>query len=279
MRTASIPAWVAELVHRYRAAGADGVYTTGTDGEMHVLEWDDFRTLVDAFARAITATSMPAQAGCSWSHTDGVIRRIRYASERGIPCVQVALPSWVPLDDDEVRRFFAALASACPDVWIVHYNIARAGRFLTGKDYRAILAVAPTLIGTKQTGGDVASLIEIVAATPSLQHFVVDHQIVPGALFGARGFYSFLANLNPRFTRNLWQACERGDWTEAARLRVMVEACFRDWLAMPGMVTASPALAKIAARAGIYPEMPLRVPRSLSERHAGPSGCPAAAAA
>jgi len=105
----------------------------------------------------------------------------------------------------------------------------------------------------------VASLIEIVSATPALQHFVVDHQIVPGALFGARGFYSFLANLTPRFALDLWRACERGDWTEAARRRMLIEAFFRDWLAIPGMVTASPALAKIAVRAGISPDMPLRV--------------------
>jgi dihydrodipicolinate synthase/N-acetylneuraminate lyase len=250
---------VAELVRRYRAAGVDGVYTTGTDGEMHVLEWDDFRRLVDAFAAAVQEVGLPAQVGCTWSHTEGVLRRMRYARERGIGCVQVALPSWVPLGDDEVRRFFAELRAGCPEVGLVHYNIARSGRFLTGKDYRAIVAVAPNLVGTKHTGGDVASLIEIVQAIPELRHFVVDQQIVPGALFGARGFYSFLVNLSPRFTVALWRDCERGDWTEAARKRMVAEAFFREWLTQDGLPSASPALAKIATRAGIFPEMPLAV--------------------
>ncbi len=250
---------VTDMVHRYKAAGVDGVYMTGTDGEMHVLEWDDFRSLVDAFAAATLAAGLPAQVGCTWSHTAGVIQRIRYARDHGVACVQVALPSWVPLNNDEVRRFFAALAEACPDVWIVHYNIARAGRFLTGRDYQEILAVAPTLIGSKHTGGDVASLIEVISATPSLQHFVVDQQIVPGALFGARGFYSFLVNLNPAFTIGLWHACERGDWVEAARRRMLVEAFFRDWLGGLDAITSSPALAKIVTRAGMCPAMPLRV--------------------
>jgi len=250
---------VAELVRRYRATGVDGVYTTGTDGEMHVLEWDDFRRLVDAFAAAVQAVGLPAQVGCTWSHTEGVLRRMRYAQERGIGCVQVALPSWVPLGDDEVRRFFAELQEGCPELGLVHYNIARAGRFLTGKDYRAILEVAPNLVGTKHTGGDVGSLIEIVQATPGVRHFVVDQQIVPGALFGAKGFYSFLVNLGPRFTVDLWRDCQRGDWTEAARKRVTAEAFFRDWLGQDGLPTASPSLAKIATRAGIFPAMPLAV--------------------
>jgi 4-hydroxy-tetrahydrodipicolinate synthase len=250
---------VAELIQRYQAAGVDGVYTTGTDGEMHVLEWDDFRRLVDAFAAAVQAVGLPAQVGCTWSHTDGVLHRMRYARERGIGCVQVALPSWVPLGDDEMRRFFAELQTGCPDVGLVHYNIAHAGRFLGGKDYRAILEVAPNLVGTKHTGGDVASLIEIVQATPEVRHFVVDQQIVPGALFGAKGFYSFLVNLSPRFTAELLRDCQCGDWTEAARKRVVADEFFRDWLGQEGLPTASPALAKIATRAGIFSEMPLAV--------------------
>ena len=250
---------VGELVHRYAAAGVDGVYTTGTDGELHVLELEDFRRLVDAFAAGVQAARLPAQVGCTWLHAAGVRERAAYAEQRGIGCVQVALPFWVPLNDDETRRFFAGLSAACPEVGIVHYNIARSGRFLTGEDYRAILPVAPNLLGSKHTGGDVGSLIEIVEATPELHHFVVDQQIVPGALFGARGFYSFLVNLNPRFTVELWRDCERGDWAEAARKRLLVEQFQRAWLRRVGPVTASPALAKLATRAGIAPEFPLRV--------------------
>jgi dihydrodipicolinate synthase/N-acetylneuraminate lyase len=250
---------VAELVRRYHAAGVDGAYTTGTDGEMHVLEWEDFCRLVDAFAGAAAETGLPVQVGCTWSHTDGVLKRMRYARERGIGCVQVALPSWVPLGDDEVGSFFAALQDGCPELRLVHYNIARSGRFLAGKDYRAILEVAPNLVGTKHTGGDVGSLIEIVRATPELRHFVVDQQIVPGALFGARGFYSFLVNLSPRFAVELWCDCVRGDWPEAARKRTVADEFFREWLGTSGLPTASPALAKIATSAGIFPEMPLSV--------------------
>lgn len=250
---------VRELMRRYRDGGVDGVYTTGTDGEMHVLEMDDFRALVDAFAAGAEETGLPVQVGCTWSHTGGVIERARYARELGIARIQAALPSWVPLSDAEMLRFFAAIQEALPDVDIIHYNIARSGRFLTGSDYRAILRVAPNLRGSKHTGGDVASLIEIVEATPELAHFVVDTQVVPGALFGAKGFYSFIANLSPAFTARLWRHCQGGDWEEAARLRMTADRFFRAWRSASPEITASPALAKIATRAGIFSDMPLRV--------------------
>jgi dihydrodipicolinate synthase/N-acetylneuraminate lyase len=233
---------------------------------MHVLDFQQFAALVDAFSASTAASGIPAQIGCTWHHTDGVIERIRYARDHGIDHVQIALPSWVSLNDRELLAFFEAIAAALPDVKIIHYNIAKAGRFLTGKDYRAILEVTPNLIGSKHTGGDVGSIIEIVQATPEMRHFVVDTQIVPGALFGAKGFYSFLVNLNPVFAAALWRDCVNGDWTEAARKRILVDAFFRTWLADTSGITGSPALGKIATKAGIFPEM------SLTVRHPYQSG-------
>lgn len=261
---------VDELVARYAAAGLHGAYTTGTDGEMHVLDLPEFAALAEAFGRSTSEAGLPAQMGCTWSHTEGVIERARIAREHGIDRIQVALPSWVPLSDGEVLRFFAALQEALPETAFIHYNIARAGRFLTGGDYRAILDAAPNLAGSKHTGGDVGSLIEIVEATPGLDHFVVDGQIVPGALFGAKGFYSFLANLAPRVALDLWTRCETGDWTGAARLRERIDLLFRKWRPLRAEISGSPALGKIATRAGIMPTMPLAVRppyQSGEERH------------
>jgi 4-hydroxy-tetrahydrodipicolinate synthase len=250
---------VRELVQRYAASGLNGAYTTGTDGEMHVLEMDEFKALVDAFASATIDAGLPAQIGCTWHHTDGVIERARYARERGISRVQVALPGWVTLNDTEMLDFFSSIQQALPDVDLIHYNIALTGRFLTGADYRRVLDVAPNLCGSKHTGGNVPSLIEIVQATPELHHFVVDTQIIPGALFGAKGFYSFFANLDPGLAVALWDDCDRNDWEAAAARRIRIDAFMAAWKQTWGGVSASPALGKIATAAFTLPEMPLAV--------------------
>ena len=41
---------VRELVQRYAAAGLHGAYTTGTDGEVHVMEVDELKQLAAPFA-------------------------------------------------------------------------------------------------------------------------------------------------------------------------------------------------------------------------------------
>jgi dihydrodipicolinate synthase/N-acetylneuraminate lyase len=226
--------------------------------------------LVDAFAKGVSETGLPAQIGCYASHTLGVLERARYARDKGITRIQIALPGWITLNDWELRRFYETLQTALPDVQFIHYNIAKSGRMLTGADYRAVREVAPNLIGSKHTGGDVGALIDVVRATPEMDHFVVDGQIVAGALYGAKGFYSFVANLSPAFARRLWHCCEAHEWEEAARMHERCTAFFRDWLATCPEITSSSALAKIATRAGIFGGMPLAVRepyRSGEERH------------
>lgn len=252
------PGLVRELMRRYAAAGVHGVYTAGTDGEMHVLEQEDFEALVDALATASDETGLPVQAGCTWHHTGGVVRRMRYAVERGLGAVQLALPQWVPLRDPELLRFFSGLHDEVPEASIVHYNHPGTGRSLRGRDYQAVLEVCPTLVGSKQTGGDIPALIDIVGASPQLSHFVVDTQIVPGAMFGAQGLYSFHAHLVPDVILGMWDAAARGDWPTATRHRLALEAFLVEWRAVrPDL--GSPALLKIAARAGTLDDLPLDV--------------------
>jgi dihydrodipicolinate synthase/N-acetylneuraminate lyase len=252
---------VCELVNCCAEAGLHGAYTTGTDGELHVMEAGELAQLVPPFAETAVSAGLPVQVGCGWSHTDGTIDRVRIAAASGVGIVQISLPSWIPLDDAELLRFYGDIQDASPDMLLVHYNIAKSGRFLTGRDYRAILSVAPNLAGSKHTGGNMSALAEIIDATPELAHFAVDSDIVAGALYGSPGFYSFVANLSPSFALEMMTACQKGDWQTAARYAKSWLRLVRTWTALCPEINSSSALAKIATAAGVLPEMPLFVKR------------------
>ncbi len=261
---------VRELVQRYASAGLHGAYTTGTDGEVHVMEVNELRQLVEPFATASLEVGLPAQVGCGWSHTNGVIERARVASEFGIAMIQVTLPSWIPLNDEELVRFYGAIGDALPDLLLIHYNIMRSGRMLNGADFARVHEVAPGLAGSKHTGGNISLLMDIVDATPGMAHFMVDADIVTGALFGSPGYYSFIANTSPAFALEMMDACERGDWGAAAEHAKLCRRFFRRWLPMCADINSSSALAKIATAAGILPELPLAIKEpyiSGTQRH------------
>ena len=106
-----------ELVLRYKSAGADGVYTTGTDGELSALDFDDFAHMVDVFAAATQEAGLPAQVGCTWLHTKGVLQRVDYAVSRGLKAVQISQPFWTPLTrwpSWNARRATALIAAFRP---------------------------------------------------------------------------------------------------------------------------------------------------------------------
>ena len=86
------------LVGRYRDFGVDGVYSTGTDGEFHVLELDDFRAVQEAFAVAVVDVGIPAQVGASWINERGIHERIAIARDLGFGCVQTTVPFWMPIN-------------------------------------------------------------------------------------------------------------------------------------------------------------------------------------
>jgi 4-hydroxy-tetrahydrodipicolinate synthase len=70
-------------IDRYAAHGINGVYTTDSDGEFYAIELDEFRRLVAVFARAMHGAGLAAAVGVTWSHTAGIVDRIKVALDAG----------------------------------------------------------------------------------------------------------------------------------------------------------------------------------------------------
>jgi len=219
-------------IDRYAQHGVDGVYTTDSDGEFYAIELAEFRGLVAAFGREMRNTSMETAVGVTWSHTEGIIDRIRVALEHGICLVHVAFPYWMPLAPTDVDHFFADLAGAVPDARWVHYNNPNSKTVLTGEDYARLSAVYPDqFVGSKQGTTDLLQLAEIIGESPKLAHFVVDYTVAPGLILGARGVYSYWVNTLPDWERRWVDACLNGDWTAGWQMQMRLWQWERSYVA------------------------------------------------
>jgi len=202
--------------HRLAEAGADGIYTTDSDGEFYALELEEFCHLARVFGQAMESAGVDAAMGVTWTHTRGTIERIRAAGDAGIPNVHVAFPVFMPLAKPDVERFFEDLAQAAPEARWIHYAHPRTGPTLTGADYAYLARSFPAqLIGTKLATTDMTEFMEIQLHSPDLAHFVVDPTMAPGMWMGARGCYSYWMNTLPRWHRRYMDACQAGDWVQA----------------------------------------------------------------
>ena len=212
----------ARNIERMIAVKVRGIYTTGSTGEFYAINYDEFCRMVDIQADLCGRAGMPLQIGCCSDTTGKTIRLLEYAaSKKEVGAVQVNLPYWMELTDQEVLHFFKDLFSACPDIPIVHYNIPRAKRFLNGSNYRQILKVTPSLIGVKYTfaGIHFAQLQQDLLLNPGLSYFIGESLLVSAMLLGARGCYSSLVATNPNFMLEMYGLAKSGQWRKATHMQ------------------------------------------------------------
>ena len=202
---------------RLTAARVDGIYTTDSDGEFYAIELDRFKHLARSFAKAMDTLKVDAAMGVTWTHTRGIIDRLKVACDVGIPNVHVAFPFFMPLATTDVDRFWEDLARAVPDGRWIHYAHPRCGPQLTGMDYARLAGCFPEqLTGTKLSDRDIIRLTEILMRAPVLAHLVTDPIMAPGMMMGARGCCSYWVNTLPRWHRRYMDSCLAGDWTAAS---------------------------------------------------------------
>ena len=204
------------------AAGAHGIYTTGSTGEFYALDFDEFKAMVDIQAELCGAGSTPLQIGCCADNTREALRLLEYsASKKEVGAAQVVIPYWMELSEKELLQFFKDLHCACPDLPLVHYNIPRAKTFLGASDYQKILEVAPNLVGVKFTfaGSNFGALQECLLKLPQLSFFVGETLLASAMMLGARGSYSSLIGTNPNFMLQLFEHCTRAEWAQAMAMQ------------------------------------------------------------
>jgi 4-hydroxy-tetrahydrodipicolinate synthase len=111
--------------------------------------------------------------------------------------VQVILPDWSPVTNEEAISYLQLLASHAQGIGLVLYNPPHAKRRLAPRDFAAIKRAVPSLVGLKVAGGDGAWYAEMRDLLPDLSIFVPGHTLASGFRQGANGAYSNVACLNP----------------------------------------------------------------------------------
>ncbi|TCN43337.1 hypothetical protein EV644_10224 [Kribbella orskensis] len=121
--------------------------------------------------------------------------RVRRAAALSPSGIQVILPDWLPLNDQETTAFLTGAAAAAEGVSLVLYNPPHA-KTQVGPELLVDLARAvPTLVGLKSAGGDEEWFDRALESGVSL--FVPGHFLASMTRLGAHGSYSNVAALSP----------------------------------------------------------------------------------
>ncbi|MGC9316586.1 MAG: dihydrodipicolinate synthase family protein [Armatimonadota bacterium] len=202
-------------VARCCEAGVPGVYTCGTTGEFYALEFDEFRAVTDATIEECRSAGTPVMIGCTSTFTRGAIRRARYAAERGADAVQLALPFWMEVPDQEVVPFFEQVSAAVPGMPMTIYETLRSKKAISLETHRHIHEAVPAVIGVKANAGTVGRTPEGCAAVSDLYNvFVSESAWAELGPHGAIGSCSALVYQNPRIVLQAFDLLREQQWDE-----------------------------------------------------------------
>ncbi len=219
-------------VARCCTAGIPGVYTGGTTGEFYAMEFEEFAAVADAAIAECRQAGTPVMIGCTSTFTRGAIRRARYARDRGADAIQVALPFWMALTDDEIVRFYTEVAEAVPDITISIYETLRAKRAIPLEVHRRIHEAIPNVLMVKSNEETLGCSKEGCAAISEFCNvFVGEHLICELGPHGAIGCCSSLVYLNPRYTLKMFDLLYARDWESLRPMTDAVRRFFVDGLA------------------------------------------------
>ena len=150
--------------------GFDHAYVFGTGSEGHAVDTERFTQVARVFYDELQGIN--PMIGAIGLSTPTIVERLRIAYDIGFREFQISLPSWGPLNDDELLRFFVDVCGTFPDAKFLHYNLPRTKRVLTGREYARILAEVPNLVATKNTGGGLPVAQELLEHSSELMHFM-----------------------------------------------------------------------------------------------------------
>lgn len=179
------------------ASRPNGIYSNGTSCEFYAQTEDEFERVSALMAERCERAGVPFQIGASHMSAQISLGRIRRAAALRPSAIQVILPDWHPLVDDEVVTFLSRMAEAADPIGLVLYNPPRAKRVLEPVVYERLRREVPGLVGIKVVARGADWYAEMRRYAVGLSIFVPGHWLASGVAQGAQGAYSNVACLQP----------------------------------------------------------------------------------
>lgn len=198
------------VVNRLIADGVHGLIVLGTTGECATVTGAEYEAFVDCVL-ATVKRRIPTFIGTTALGTHDVVRRTRFAAERGADGILLGLPMWQPLTVDMAVEYYRGIAETFPRTAIMVYGNGRAFRFSFPPEFWSrVVEVAPTLVAAKYSRPQ--ALLDALAASKGRVHFL-PHD----------GAMSKFAELSPATTTACWStAASMGPEPVLAQMRALL---------------------------------------------------------
>tara|TARA_B110001450_G_C17658184_1_gene496149 strand:- start:733 stop:1614 length:882 start_codon:yes stop_codon:yes gene_type:complete len=198
--------------------GVHGLAAGGSTGEGHVLNRDEYVSLMEKTAESLQ-NRVPLVAGIIANSTSEVIARGKSVKDLDVAALQITPPSYLFRPDDEAMiRHFQEIHEEC-QIPILIYNVVP-WCYLSPDLLLRIMDEVPGVLGVKQSAGDMKLFADLIRrAKPENMIFsAVDALLYSSYQLGAPGSIAAILTAAPGPSVKLWNAVIEEDWVTAKDL-------------------------------------------------------------
>lgn len=209
---------VSDQVNFLIEGGVHALVAGGSGGEGHVLDREEFRSLLEAVVTAADGR-VPVVAGVITNSTREAIIRANSIADLPIAAFQVTPVHYLfaPTHDATVRHFAELSDALQREIFI--YNVIK-WNYLPPELLLRIMREVEFVNGVKQSAGDLKLLSDLLlAAEPNMAIYTaIDALLYPSYTLGAPGSITALLAAIPGSNVQLWDAVHNGDHERALKL-------------------------------------------------------------
>ncbi|MFB6708817.1 4-hydroxy-tetrahydrodipicolinate synthase [Streptomyces sp. NPDC056333] len=224
------------------ADGCDGLVLSGTTGESPTTTDAEKTALLRAVREAV-GDDVPLVAGVGSADTRHTVQLAQQAEQAGADGLLVVTPYYSRPPQAAVEAHFGRVADAT-GIPLMLYDIP--GRTGTRIEPATLLRLAehPRIVAVKDCAYDLLGSTKVIGATSLAYYSGCEELNLPLYAVGAAGYVSTVANVAPRQLREVIDAFDAGDTTEAARLNLLTAPLAELMMAsgLPGTVTVKALL-------------------------------------
>jgi len=231
-----------ELADGLVRTGTDTLVVCGTTGESPTLTPEEELELIRVVVGAV-AQKAQVIAGTGSNSTQEAIEYTRKAAKLGVNGSLQVVPYYNKPPQEGLYQHFRAIASACPDLPLMLYNIP--GRTGVGLQAETVarLAEVPNIVAIKEASGnlELASQIRRLVPADFALYSGEDPLTLPLLSVGCQGVVSVASHLVGKSLQDMIRSFETGQTQQATEIHLRLFPLFKSLF-----VTTNPIPVKCA---------------------------------
>src|SRR5271157_3817729 len=209
--------------------GVHGLYPNGSTGEFTRFSEAERRRIVQIVCQE-NRGRVPILAGAAEANVAETLAACEAYAGMGAQAVAIVAPFYYKLTPESVYAYFAEIARNSP-IDLTLYNIPMFASPIDVPTIRRLASEFPRVIGIKDSSGDLAFMMRMIAAVRPLRpdfSFLTGWEavLVPMLMIGCDGGTNASSNAVPEVTRRLYDLCRAGDYAEAMQWQYRILELF-----------------------------------------------------